>query len=406
LGIEIVLKFIEQNKMRNLALTFGVLASYIYFEITRWPPLRMSQVAGDESVMDMKSVIRASNCYREIGNKIYENNDPYSGCYYIYGKPLIQFFNFFHVDLASALVISRVLEAVVLVILTYQGCKTKKNKTFNYLIILSPPIWLLFERGNLDMLIFTLTFISILLLKSNKILLAYIFLFLGSIVKFYTYPLLIYFIFIKTKFQTKVFVILLFILATISIFSDILRIKEIPSLRLMSYGLSIYSFWIKTAENHSLLSKNIPSTKLVGYIVGIILSILLYFIYRKLDKSNRLFNFKPLLAQFSNIYIFLIMTLAYCMTFLFSTNVDYRLVFLVSALIEIDNLNITTVEKRIFYILGIVATWATLFWGTLSYNNLVVSALTLIGNIAQHCLFLLFISIFIIMARKKIKNSK
>jgi len=75
-----------------------------------------------------------------------------------------------------------------------------------FIVLLSPPIELLLQRGNLDAFIFILVFFSSILILRNKFFLSLLLLSVCSLIKFYTFPLLVYLSILYTLKRRKKFI--------------------------------------------------------------------------------------------------------------------------------------------------------------------------------------------------------
>ena len=220
------------------------------------------------------------------------------------------------------------------------------------LIILSPPIMLAIERGNSDLLIFFLCFISIYLLIKKKFfynLLGYFLILFSSLIKFF--PIFLILIFFKKNYYNKfasfsvLFIFLIYIFFNIE---DIFLIKKNTQETLfLSYGFNILEVSLKNfydnlnililATKNYLYANNGTFKEVISEILYIedfknnyfiisrcisIIIIIFSVVYSFKNKNNE----KILINN--NFYFFIAGASIFCGTFLLGANFDYRLIFL------------------------------------------------------------------------------
>ena len=140
--------------LSRLALMLLCTSFYLWLFVSDWLPLRMQNIIGRSPYMDLESVIKASNCYGRIGDSVYSSLDQ---CGYQYGSFLLRFINFFSLgsmdlNLLGATLFISVLALVLIV--AFFSVSSIRQTTIALVFVTSPGFWLLFERGNFDLLIF------------------------------------------------------------------------------------------------------------------------------------------------------------------------------------------------------------------------------------------------------------
>ena len=170
---------------------------------------------------------------------------------------------------------------------------------------------ILIERGNIDLIIFTITYISLIIPN---------FFFLGTILtiilKLYTIPLLILFL---NSFK-KISLFIPTFLLTIYLFKDSIFFSLInaPISATFSYGSKVLEEMVFQTTNIEL-----------NYIIinfALILVSISGFIIIKLRYQNFLIDFSNHIEKYNKLFI--VGSIVYASTFIITGNFDYRLIFL------------------------------------------------------------------------------
>lgn len=220
--------------------------------LMNWPIVKLSGIKQALDYGDIRTILRAADCYKYLGEKIYSQID--GPCVYNYGQPLIWLVRalrlgekntvsvgifLFLITIASFVVLIRILVPE----LNY------KNFAVITLLFCSPPVMLLFERANPDSLIFCALVGTVLFGFSRWKLLRWITLGAASTFKFYTSPLLFTEISrIKKSNSLKYGLVLLFVfIINTSIVRDlnlVLRGFSVPNPMFNAFGSSKSAFII------------------------------------------------------------------------------------------------------------------------------------------------------------------
>jgi hypothetical protein len=346
------------------AYTRFTLTSLIIFFIglaqqaSNWAVLSYWKIAGNESFMDLRSVLQAADCYEKEGFRIYshEFGNP---CAYNYGSLLIRILDFLHLGSDNTEVLGIVFIACVSIAIGSIELISDKKGLAGYLflglLVFSPPILLLMERGNIDTLILiTMTFTAYFTTKKRYVISTFLIL-LMSLIKFY--PIILLFnLFLRIKnMMFRIIVIIVFLFAAAQIFYDQSRGPGFINIFWASFGASVWGIYL------GYLGLTIPYK--FSLLMGLFLFSAAIFIVRKFLIKLAADDSQPLVFKNPTAEIFFIYaTTIHLFCFLAGMNFDYRLAFLL-----LSNLPIiysTNFSKRIRVVIG--ASLLASLW--LSYN--------------------------------------
>jgi hypothetical protein len=190
-------------------------------------------------------------------------------------------------------------------------------------LFLSPPIALLVQRANLDLLIFTVTVLAVELFRRNFQVLGIAALAATTLMKMYTLPLvlffcIIYFFRLKTS-RRKTFLVTFAVILTLWTVYDASQISWLPSDARNSFGLPIFGEYLQ----YAVYGSGSQSARWLANVIGCLtLAFLVAILYRYQVKRRSILienlNFEALS------WMILFMGI-----FLAGISVDYRLVFLI-----------------------------------------------------------------------------
>lgn len=247
--------------------------------------------------------------------------------------------------------------------------KKKFNLLIIFILFFSTSFTLLIERGNVDYLIFILLFSSIFF--NNYYYKSTIF-FLGTILKIY--PLFSFFYLIRSK--EKIFLTLIIVLVTIYLLYEISLSKYVDKNHSImalsqSYGVqSITEGIFKTLEKTNVyffLEKTKNLIRFYSSIFFLIISSLIFYYGTKLK-----LNYKKKLED-NKKELFILGASIYIGTYIFYSNVDYRLVFLLLTIPFMDNLSPKYNYFYCFMVLIVSFSWVFSF-NPLTLNHIVYTS--------------------------------
>jgi hypothetical protein len=370
------------KKMTKKISAYGMTA-FAFFATNQflgWPLIALSGIRALPFFGDLDSVLHSSDCAKSIGVGVYDSV-AHPSCFYLYGYNLIKLFHLLQIDQSDTYLVGWVfillLSLFIGTILGSLNDLGKRGKIFALSVLFSPPVMLLLERGNIDVLIFILLGIVSFLISRNKPLMAWVFLFLSAIFKFYTIPLfLLLSLFLKSK-GTRFFYFAGFLLSSLIALSNILNINgAFPRNPWAAFGNPLLGLYLRKI--------GFPMTPIFQDLVGLILVLLGLTLIAKssmLRSRISIWNFEIQgLNSFATLAQIFRMTFLIC--YFASANYDYRLLFMiVPALYYLVASRIDAGSKFSLAILLLISCWG-------SYNS---GALQTIGDGAIFCWVLVFL---------------
>jgi hypothetical protein len=352
----------ESKNLRALFLTsfFFIAISFLLYE-TNWKILQYWGIAGGDRFIDLGSVLSSADCFANIGFKIYDYPIGHP-CAYNYGSFLMQTLNFLHLGSGSKAVTGIFFIFAICAIFSITASITGKKNLFDYLylslLLFSPPILLLMERGNLDSLILILTFLISILASSNTNTLAILISFVAALYKFYPLVLLPLLMLDVKKWQLRLLYAGLTLLVVVQIFYDVQRGPGFINTFYASFGAPIFGIYLTYVG----VSLSYMGCVILGWIIFAIATIIMHFVNLRFGSLNQ--TEKAILFKHStNENFFLIFISLHIFCFLLGMNFDYRLIFLVIAnLFLVYGSNLNNRDKRILKMILFMTLW-------LSYNQ-------------------------------------
>ena len=310
-----------------------VSAAYLFFIVlnwlTDWVILRISELHLLPNFNDLRLVLASSDCASGFGYLTFSENIS-KACTYNYGFSLIQFFHVLGVtadqaDVIGFLFLTLMICALVLIHLKL-GASSGFENLIIFAILMSPISAFLIERANFDILIFVFVVAGSLLLSGSKTKLGLLAIFIASLIKFYTLPLLFLVFLFKSSFFNRLFGLFLFLLGSSMAVHDIRLIQaglSFPRNCSASFGNPVLFVCFREA------GIDIPSQiqNLLGIFLFIVVSLILFNLKFREAYSFKIYHRIILINQkFDVMYISTSVTFLIC--FFSSVNVDYRLIFL------------------------------------------------------------------------------
>lgn len=311
-----------------LTFTYGILIVLKGFLGIDFIPWHMS-----EAFADLITITNTADC-NCVFNNPYLNGacDPW-GRLYNYPRIWLSVFSFLKLGKSSTIYIG------FLYVIFFTFCASKlnfnqsnKNLLFIFMLLISPPILLLLERGNNDVLVFSTIILTCYGIKANqnlpknlRLYLPVIIFFILGVLKLYPFILIITILFEKITLTKKTAIMLLFLVFScfyIYYIKDDLKLilKNTPNPSDMAYGRMV-KFWI---FDYSLELRHKISIILSSFVI--ILALLTQFIFTKIQfvKSDSINS--------SETWLFICGASIYTGTFLIGNNYIYRIVFLLLCL--------------------------------------------------------------------------
>jgi len=320
-----------KNLFKNLVWPTYFIIFFAVQNLTNWWALSVSGIRGGNFI-DLGAVLRWSDCFNTIGTSVYGPEDGKCGGY-LYGSTLLRIFDFLGIRESQTqfwgLFIGSVL-AICLGLLAKVFISTNKiSALFVVLVLSSPGIWLLVERGNIDELIFVLVlFATFLFIRGFEIPAILIFA-VTALFKFYTAPLLLLLVIVAKTNRLRVLALASFFLAVPLIVVDYLRIEaSFPSTWFVSFGSPAIGFWVNLF-GEKFGQDWIHLSAISGHILGLAILIFGIFAVNKFVYMEKQFEFPRIKSSNGSQVdaILLIFGSVFVFCYVLGMNYDYRLIF-------------------------------------------------------------------------------
>ena len=338
---------------------------------------------------DLKYVLDRADCSRDIGRLVFADYQLDPVCNdFIYGYPLLKFFEFFNVrsqDYVTYGIVSMLLFSIVAAFFIANLTKLSQ-KFLVFTCLFSPPIILLIERANIDTFICLLIILSIFLLKHNFSYLAITVISIISSFKFYPSSLVLYYIFFVKNNWKRVTLIPIFALVLASIIYDLLNISKLPWDARNMFGNIIWGEYFV----YLIDGKNSHANYVLGTGIGILLLALPIFI---IFRSQRIMDQLKFKANSDDLFwyknLFYINGIVFFSCYFIGLSVDYRLIYLAAPILcAIELCKFTSAFKGCVVALLIFSLFASYNVGVFQvFGDMAILLLTAI-------LFLIFIKNF------------
>ena len=226
---------------------------FVFMQLTTWIPLRLWNIWGGGNFIDSQQIIEWSNCYKIEGNAIFQSYGDCPG--YIYGSTLVRILSLLNMTPSSAQIFGYVFMLLLALTVSYHagGFEKYQENPFVLTIVLSPPILLLAERANFDILMLVLVALAVLLFNKNYHSWALLPLALATLVKFYTLPLFLVFFLLNDNYRRKTFTLIAGAMVSARVYLDLeLMHGSFPSGAGAKFGVSIWTRYIDEATGSDL----------------------------------------------------------------------------------------------------------------------------------------------------------
>ena len=337
---------------------------YLIQIIFNWPGLRISNLLGWTRFEDLKSVMRSAECYRIYGSNGL-NGIPNTDCIpYQYSIELIKFINLSKMYLHAETIAFSLTLILLFSLLRVAYIRDNFLKPHvNAFIFASPGIWLLLERGNVDIFIVGLILLSAYLLRQNKPSLALLTLLVSAYVKFYTLPLILFFV-LARKFNIflRMSAGVLFIVSTGFLGREILNLKAVANNWNVSFGLTEIPMLFDAAFQ-KLGLKIFEFGKIINQSIGLFILLCIFGIMIQAATFN-LSEIKKLKMKDNNgrYYIHLLSGSTFLICYLAGQNYDYRLIFLALSIVTFpEELSSKIKNQKLFFNLALISLWCSCF---------------------------------------------
>ena len=303
--------------------------------LSDWAVFRLAGIKGSD-FKDYQTILSYRECLKETN--LFEFPPYFSECWagFNYGFSAILLVGALNYLLGSIAAVGWITIFLVVITLVgisfFCGSQDLVGRIFQSLIIISPGILLLYERGNLDSWIFIFSIILVLGHKHLNPLLLFVCLFLLTLIKFHVLFASLYLISRRPISRNyKVFMFISISLAT--------GISLAPMAGLIPYNwfLSFGSFMPLVYLDFGSTSVNFESLAFgMRIMIGAVFFVCLTAFARWTIPSFRRLTALETDSRSNESVVLTFFSICYLSSFFLSTNYDYRLIFLLPALIVFD----------------------------------------------------------------------
>jgi hypothetical protein len=384
------------------------LAFFAAHHLSNWWVLSVSGIRGGDFI-DLNAVLKWSDCFENIGTSVYKAPDGACGGY-LYGSTLLRFLDFIGVGASQTriwgIALGVTLSVCLGVLAAFFTLTRGVNPIMVGLVFSSPPIWLLVERGNIDLLIFIMVVLATMLFSRGFEMTSVTLIAATALFKFYTLPLLLVLAFVSEHKKYRIATLTIFLITAPIVISDYLMIQQnFPSTWFISFGLPAIGFWINVlSEEFGFNSVNLKifSIYFLGltlFVVGIAIAKIYIFNQKNCFVPSSIFKRSQALNDSIILYSGTIVITCY----LFGMNYDYRLVFAsVSGLALLSIGDGIRSQRKIQYLL-LISLWFTSFsFGLQNVSFGLFMLIQLIGDISLG----LFMAIFCLSLGNVVRQNK
>lgn len=330
-------KFLTSLKLESKVFNFAfvLFGFFLVNQLVGWPLLKFWNISGIDSGFnrfnDLSIVLESARCYPEYGDLVYKNNVECGN--YLYGSFLLKLlgvlnFYSFNIYLAGFLV------ALMFIVSTaYISAKylTGGNLLLCLALFSSPPFHLMVQRGHIDIFMFSIIVLAIHLMKTKSNYLATIFIFITVLIKFYTLPLLIYFVITRRGLALRIFSALLAVVSVVLIYDDLsltpVKLNQDYPGRI--WGLFGWEALIRRINETSIADFGLTATRILSATLFFMAYGLVLIVVRYLREKKEI----QLTTMDSNHSLneFLVLSIVFVSCFFAGLNYDFRLIFGVAA---------------------------------------------------------------------------
>lgn len=314
----------KKHLLIQSGLTFVLLS---LLQLSTWLPLRFWSAWGGGNYLDTWQILRYAKCYEEVGLSVYENSGTTCSSY-LYGRTLLQTLSFFGLNTSATQLIGYTFLAIMAIGLSLVFPVQNKRDFLTFtLVVCSPPMMLLADRGNFDILIFFALILVAKLTALKKFYSAYVLLTITVLMKFYTAPVFLLIILFSRHPREKIFGAMLLSISTGFSLRDIaITQTKYPSGSDAQFGFTV---WGEYLNKYSSTQVNIYEKYFISIIVFSVIVLLAHFIIRT-GVHTPLSITQTHTWQFVGLWIFLIVSVS---CYFAGMNFDYRLIFFAATIL-------------------------------------------------------------------------
>jgi hypothetical protein len=328
-----------------------------------WPLIKEIGYKVNPDFSDLKIILVITECATRGALDPSKVDGLWTDCGFIYGSTLINFLSFFGLSSRDTVWLGWTFISLMCMLFAFMLNTVKiplyRNKLVPFLTLVSPPIMLLLERANFDVLIVALVAIAAAASANGFKITTFALIATSALFKFYTLPLLIFVSMDFDKVRKKIIALGTSLLITMIIALDLLKAQvDIPRTIWASFGNSFLGLYMQTLEiNFPILFQS-----LIGvFFLVLIFSISKVLGVKEIMKSIPTINISTFTGKLQMYFM-----LVFISCYFGGMSFDYRLIFLfIPCLIEINRLSAFPLVSSSLQILLLTSAWFSLSSGRL-----------------------------------------
>ena len=237
-------------------------------QITTWIPLRYWGIWGGGNFVDIGQLLHWGDCYNEYGIKVYGDVTSETLGYcggYIYPRQVVQFIDLLNLARIDVKFLGFISLLLLSFILAYVLRNLPKISLATISIVISPPIMLIADRANVDILITLLALFGAFALNRSYFYIAVILFFFTVLIKFYTLPTLFVFFLYAKNMKKRIFLVLIIVFAFILIHKDLSFVSNLlGNENERQFGINVWSSYLSDYNLFKPFSTYLP---LIDYFI-------------------------------------------------------------------------------------------------------------------------------------------
>lgn len=351
-----------------LGLTF--VAIYLVNFSLAWPTTRWSGISGGSFLFGDFAFLStwSTECRIDVAIphlfSVYSQIDSSATCPgFNYGTTLILLLSIFPISFEHYIVAALSIGVLAALALGYFLASTYTmsfwQQVLATLAFFSPSTYLLFERGNLDIVIFLLVVIAATLVGRGALISGFFILIFATLLKFYAFPLVVFASMLARSLRQRIVVIVFTLLTCTLILIDFSRGQVLPVYGPVQFGYPVLDHYF---EWFGLQLHPLPS--LIGLVAPCCIWVLLVLIEKRAGRDSRA-RLNQSITNLRDDYAFIFAAITFCAMFFVGLNYDYRLIFLALA-------GVALILKSTFRRQIKLALWGSLFialWGSAAFGG-------------------------------------
>ena len=323
-------EYLRKSKLRSLILSVWFAVLYFAHIGSNWWIIKISNIRMADFV-DLGYVIKGHDlCRTESSVNTFWDFLFILDCGdYVYGRVLAGFSWLLSqiIDLMPYLNLVAILLGLTLVVsIAYLFSEASNKSVFSALglslLVFSPPVLLLFERSNVDILIAILVITAAVALSRGRWQVAILTIFISSLMKFYTLPLLWFLLFVMESKWGRVWALGAASVSTFIVFQDVLRVSTgVPDGGYVQFGFPVFVHYFERFG----IQDSVGVFKYAGLVIPLVLAAL---VAKSRMFTQLEFRFGAGTKSSSLEILTTLSGLVFVACFFAGLSFDYRLVFL------------------------------------------------------------------------------